>query len=58
MIALSASLTGCITKTEIVGDFCLRYVQIDMPSSEAVKLERRHQERILINELSYEQCKQ
>ena len=58
MIALLASLTGCITKTEIIGDFCLRYVQVDMAGSEAAKLERRYQERILINELSYEQCKQ
>lgn len=42
-------LTGCMGN--VAGDFCAIYTVVDMPGDEAVKLERRYQERILANEL-------
>lgn len=54
MIALLASLIGCTTIS--AGDFCESYTAVDMLGSEAAKLERVYQERILINELLYSQC--
>lgn len=56
MTLLLASLTACTTT--IVGDFCDIYTKVDMPGSEAAKLERKYQERILINELKHEDCRQ
>lgn len=55
MTLLLASLTACTTR--VVGDFCDVYTRVDMPGSEAQKLERKYQERILINELTYFECK-
>lgn len=43
------SLTGCTT-TGASGDFCDVYRVIDMPSSQAALLDRKYQERILVNE--------
>lgn len=43
------SLMGCAKNG--AGDFCAAYVVVDMPGSEAAKLERQYQERILANEL-------
>lgn len=54
MIVLSLSLTACTTT--IVGDFCDIYTKVDMPGSEAQKLERKYQDRTLANELMYEGC--
>lgn len=49
-------LTSCATSG--VGDFCDAYTVVDMPGSEAVKIERRYQERILANELyQWRHCK-
>lgn len=49
------SLIACATSGG--GSFCGEYVVIDMPSSEAVKLERRYQERILANEThQFDRC--
>lgn len=54
MIALLLSLTACTT---IVGDFCDVYTRVDMAGADAAKLERKYQERILINELLFEECR-
>lgn len=52
MLALLLSLTGCgILKPNVVGDFCDVYREVDMPSSEAVKLDRKYQDRIIANEI-------
>lgn len=50
------SLTGCATN--VVGDFCDNYVIVDMPSSEAAKIERQYRTRILANELyEFNECR-
>jgi hypothetical protein len=50
------SLTACVGN--VGGSFCTDYVVVDMPSSEAIKLERRYQERILANEThQFHRCK-
>jgi len=50
------SLTACAGAAG--GSFCDEYVVVDMPSSEAIKLERRYQERILANEThQFRKCK-
>lgn len=44
-------------KSVVVGDFCDVYQVVDMPGSEAEKLGRKYQERILANELwSFNKC--
>ena len=48
MISL-LSLTGCVTR--VVGDYCDVYTVVDMPGSEAAKIERQYRTRILANEL-------
>lgn len=54
MIIWLVSLTACTTSA---GNFCDVYTVVDMPGSEAVKLERKYQERILTNELyEYQNC--
>ena len=54
MIGLLLSLIGCTTAID--GSFCDLYTQVDIPGSEAQKLERMYQERVLANELVYERC--
>ena len=46
------SLTGCgiFDARKSVGNFCDVYTVVDMPSSEARKLERVYRDRILANE--------
>lgn len=51
MIACLLLLTGCTTKN--VGNFCDVYVEVDMDSKQATRLDRVYQERILANELYY-----
>lgn len=56
MIASLMSLTGCVTR--VVGDFCDVYTVVDMPSSEAAKIERQYRDRILANELyEFNECR-
>lgn len=55
MMSLSLGLIGCTTVID--GSFCDLYTRVDMPGSEAQKLERKYQERILANELVSEQCR-
>lgn len=51
-----ASLTGCAKI--VVGNFCDVYTVVDMPGSEAAKLERQYQERILANErYQFNECR-
>lgn len=54
MMSLSLSLIGCTTKID--GSFCDLYTRVDMPGTEAKKLERMYQERVLANELVHEGC--
>lgn len=44
------ALTGCVNKGISAGDFCDRYVVIDIPREEAKKLKRIYQDRIYVNE--------
>lgn len=54
MMSLLLSLIGCTTVID--GSFCDLYMRVDMPGNEAKNLERSYQERILANEMVYEQC--
>lgn len=50
------SLTGCVTR--VVGDFCDVYTVVDMPGSEAAKIERQYRDIILANELhQFNECR-
>lgn len=52
------SLTGCtIFERRSAGNFCDVYTVVDLPRSEAEKLERRYRDRILANELhQFQRC--
>ena len=49
MIVWLPSLTACASSG--AGDFCDIYTVVDMPTAQAVRIDRVYQERILTNEL-------